>query len=194
MKSILSLILITFFVNTSLAKENCTHLEKYDNALSSISTMQADFTQNINGKYHSSGKFLMKKPEKILIDYNKGAVNALIGVNGKLATYLDKDLEQISHIPKDKTPAHFLLNTDKQLSKMNIQECSDEKNGGYAITFLQATDIVSGKFTMIFDKNAVISKILVEQGDGDLIDLTFTNVALNGEIPNSKFIIKDPRL
>lgn len=179
----------------SFAIIQCNEIEPYDASLSSMRTMRADFVQNINGQYHSSGVFLLKKPTKILIDYNKGEVNAFVGVNGNLATYLDKDLEQISHIPKDKTPAHFILNGDKKLLSMNIIKCGKIENNEYAVTFVQDTNLISGKFTLIFNQETLdITRILVSQKGSDDVEIKFFNTKINTEIPDKNFIIKDPRL
>ncbi len=195
MKIALFIYIILFFSNYSFAKSaTCAGGEKYENTLKNISTMQASFVQNINGKYDSSGIFLLKRPGKMLVDYNKGNVDAVIGINGKIVTYLNRESEQISHIPRDKTPAHFILDHQK-FADLNIIKC-EISNGEFSVEIHQEIQNGgTGVFKLFFNEtSADIVKISTINENKDEIALVFANSVINGEISDKKFVIQDPRL
>lgn len=195
MKTFIYILLFLYNINAIAGdKVVCINSEKYEESLRNISTMRTDFTQNINGKFDSSGFFLLKRPGKMLVDYNHGSVDAIIGVNGKIITYLNRETEQISHIPKSKTPVHFILDNTKKFSELNLLKC-EEIGDNFIVRFKQENETVSGTFALFFDKNtAELTRIATINSGGDEIELIFANTKLNVDIPDRNFTIKDPRL
>lgn len=177
----------------------CPDIAKFDDFVEKTTTMKADFVQYINDQENASGVFLLKKPDKMLIDYKKGDINAVAGINGKIATYLDRDLGQISHIPQSKTPAYFVLTSKVKLSDTDLKHCGGGKDNTYLVQFRQKTDMFSGEFVLVFkldgDKNPIeLEAIAVKNEDESTARLDFTNVQRNIEISNREFTIKDPNL
>lgn len=199
MNKILFLLLIIFayFVNSINAHSlDCQGIEKYETFLQSADTITANFVQKINKKNNSSGIFLLKRPKKMRIEYNNGDLDAVITVNGSIITYFNRELDQISHISKDKIPVHFILSNKIKFKDLDVELCNlDVKNNTYYIVFNQKTDFVSGKFTMSFDsKSSELKGISVLHQNGDEVDLIMSNLKINNEIKDSSFAIKDPRL
>ncbi len=198
-KAIVLQIISIAFCSQAVAKDiakSCEQIGKYEEFMLQSNTMQATFKQFINGKYNSGGEFFMKKPNKMLINYNDGEINAFIGINGKIATYLDKDLEQISHIPENKTPAHFILGSKTKLSDMKLEKCEKIANI-YRIYFSEDTSVASGKFALDFteiNNDIKLTTISVTDKSNQKIELAFEDIKRNIEINDKIFIIKDPRL
>lgn len=186
---------IAFQQNKALAiPDTCKDIFKYEEFMLKTETLSSDFTQSINEKITSGGVFLMKKPNKMLIDYTTGDVNSTIGINGKIATYLDKDLEQISRIPESKTPAYYILSSKVKLSDMKIESCEDGENF-YSVIFKEENSFASGKFEINFTKDASsIKSISILDKSGQKTQINFTNQVRNLEISDKKFVIKDPNL
>ena len=175
--------------------------------LNSFSSMSAQFSQIIYYTNHSNEKLLNKtdisggnlffvKPNKLKIDYNSGKINATIVVDQKIATYFDKKLEQISHIDSSKLLTKILLKDKISFEQLNILKCelNDEK---ILIVAENKTNEENEYFVLTFTNNPIeIFSITIHYSNNEIFSTVFSifEKKYNINIPNSEFIIKDPRL
>ena len=87
-------------------------IEKYFNNTNSFS---ADFVQIAQNNI-VNGTIYLQKPGKIRFEYHDPSPITIVA-NGKIVTYFDEELDEISHIPSKKTPVKFLA--QKKLSLTN---------------------------------------------------------------------------
>ncbi len=83
-------------------------LDRAAEALRSIATMTADFSQTDRAGQTVNGKLFLKRPGKIRFQYDKG-VNMLVVSNGKSLYLVDYDVNQVQRWPIKNSPLGALL-------------------------------------------------------------------------------------
>lgn len=133
MKNIFAPILLCslLFVFESKAQTK-SDIEKIENYLNSVKSLQARFVQNASNGSISEGKIYIEKPNKIRMEYDAPS-NILIVGNGEYIVYNDKDLDQISNIDYDDIPASVILGNDVKIDGKNIKVASFYKDAGTTV-------------------------------------------------------------
>lgn len=91
-------------------------LDRAVQALRSITTLQADFTQTDRTGQVVSGDLTLKNPGKIRFEYSKD-VNLLVVANGSSLTLVDYDVSQVERWPISNSPLGALLDPDRDLRR-----------------------------------------------------------------------------
>jgi outer membrane lipoprotein-sorting protein len=86
------------------------------NALRSIETMRADFTQSNSRGQTVSGVLTLKRPGKIRFQYEKGVPLLIVG-DGKALTFVDSQVRQMQRWPIGNSPLGVLLNPARDVSQ-----------------------------------------------------------------------------
>lgn len=107
-------------------------IEKIENYLNSVKSLQARFVQNASNGSVSEGKIYIEKPNKIRMEYDD-PTNVLIVGNGDYIVYNDKDLDQVSNIDYDDIPASVILGNDVKIDGKNIKVASFYKDAGTTV-------------------------------------------------------------
>lgn len=98
----------------ALAQAN--QLQRAANALRSITTMRADFTQTDRQGNSLSGELTLKNPGKIRFEYADD-VNMLIVSNGSALSIIDYEVSQVERYPISDSPLGALLNPDRDITR-----------------------------------------------------------------------------
>ncbi len=107
-------------------------IEKIENYLNSVKSLQARFVQNASNGSVSEGKIYIEKPNKIRMEYDD-PTNVLIVGDGDYIVYNDKDLDQVSNIDYDDIPASVILGNDVKIDGKNIKVASFYKDAGTTV-------------------------------------------------------------
>ena len=107
-------------------------IEKIENYLNSVKSLQARFVQNASNGSVSEGKIYIEKPNKIRMEYDAPS-NILIVGNGDYIVYNDKDLDQVSNIDYEDIPASVILGNDVKIDGKNIKVASFYKDAGTTV-------------------------------------------------------------
>lgn len=189
-------------VNIVFAEDNFTIkekkiIEKVNKYFSNLKTLKSNFIQysDFDGSM-AEGIFYISKPNKLRFEYTTPFKNLLI-TNGKITTFYEMDLDEISNIPTSSTPLSFLLqeNQDLKTTNSNILSIKEDENGDFIIN----TENIQNKnkyfIDYIFDKNIENLKgINFSDDNQQSINLTFFNMSKNIEIDKNLFVFKNPRL
>lgn len=133
MKTILSaFFLLTLFATTPAQAQTKNDIQKIENYLNSIKTLQARFVQNASNGNVSEGTLVIEKPNKIRMEY-AAPTNVLIVGNGDYIVYNDKDLDQVSNIDYDDIPATLILGNDIKIDGKTVKVASFYKDAGTTI-------------------------------------------------------------
>ncbi len=191
--------------SSSIAKENIPlsqkiseHQEDIKNIedfLNNISNLTANFTQNTSENY-VSGKFYLSRNKdqsgKMRVEYLANP-KIVIVVNGAILSYHDIELDEISRISTNTTPASFLTRPNISFSSKDIQITNFEKTNEFTkISLLKKNRKEAGEFSLIF-KNSPLEfvKMEVKNDLGQIVSVTLKNIDFTSAIPNKLFIIKD---
>ena len=168
-------------------------LLQIENYLNNITHLSADFIQELDNQ-KTVGKFYLsrnsKKAGKMRIEYlDKPKI--LVVVNGSVLHYQDIELDEISSVSTNITPASFLTRpkisfnaTDIKIT--NIINTSNE----IEVSLIKKNRPDAGEFTLIFSKNPwQFIKMQVKNELDQKITVYLDNIKFN-ENPNSLFVIK----
>lgn len=165
--------------------------------LKNLNTIQGNFVQfsEIN-QGMAEGRFYIKKPKKIRFEYvNPNKI--LIVSSGDIVNYYDRDLDEITIIPAQKTPLPFLFDNNFGVNsdKSNIIGIDTKSENNIKI-FLKINFDNSDYFVeYTFDKNITkILEISVYDESEQKTILSLSNVLINHDINDSIFVFKNPRL
>jgi len=128
-------------------KEILTHVENY---LNNMMTMEADFTQASSNGNIIDGKLYISKPKKLRMEYNQPMEVSIIG-DGDYIIYIDKELDQVTHIDYKDIPASILFENNISFESKKIKVNSIEKDAGTTRLSLNYKDSAyAGDLTLVF--------------------------------------------
>ena len=204
--------------NNSVSQKILSHQEDLKNIeifLNNITNLSANFIQNsqdinsnskssindqtstnVNSKNLIEGKFyLSRNPNqsgKMRIEYLADP-KIVIVVNGSILSYHDIELDEISRISTNTTPASFLTRPNISFSSKDVQITNIQKDNNFIkISLLKKNRKDAGEFSLIF-KNSPLEfvKMEVKNDLGQIVSVTLNNIDMTSSIPNKFFVIKD---
>jgi outer membrane lipoprotein-sorting protein len=182
----------------NLAKEYSAELSAIETYLNNIKNLSADFTQKSDGSIIEGKFYLARNPSssgKMRIEYSS-TPKILIVVNGSVLSYLDVELDEISRLSTNATPASLLTRpkisfTAKDVEITNIKKSADE----IKISVMKKNRKEAGEFSLIFKNNPLeFTRMEVKNDLDQIIAVTLKNIDFHSEIPNKLFILKTNNL
>lgn len=162
----------------------------------SKSSINDQNSANVNSKNLIEGKFyLSRNPNqsgKMRIEYLADP-KIVIVVNGSILSYHDTELDEISRISTNTTPASFLTRPNISFSSKDVQITNIQKDNNFIkISLLKKNRKDAGEFSLIF-KNSPLEfvKMEVKNDLGQIVSVTLNNIDMTSSIPNKFFVIKD---
>lgn len=177
-------------------------LEKYhdeviriEEFLNNIINLKASFIQTIEDSSVEGIFYLSRNKEsagKMRIEY-LAQPKVVIVVNGSILTYHDIELDEISRLSTNTTPASFLTRPNIAFNSKDIEITNIEKNQDLIkISLLKKNRKDAGEFSLIFKNNPLeFVKMEVKNDLGQVISVSLKNIEFPSSIPNKFFIIKD---
>ena len=163
--------------------------------LNNIINLKASFVQTIEDSSVEGIFYLSRNKEtagKMRIEY-LAQPKVVIVVNGSILTYHDIELDEITRLSTNTTPASFLTRPNIAFNSKDIEITNIEKNQDLIkISLLKKNRKDAGEFSLIF-KNEPLEfvKMEVKNDLGQIISVSLKNIEFPNSIPNKFFIIKD---
>lgn len=182
----------SFAADFSKYKSDLNAIESY---LNNISNLSANFTQEAEGNLVKGKFYLARNKEssgKMRIEY-LASPKILVVVNGAVLSYYDVELDEISRLSTNTTPASFLTRPKISFSAMDVEvtnviKAADE----IKVSLLKKNRREAGEFSLIFKTSPLqFSKMEVKNDLGQIILVTLSDIDFNSEIPNKLFILKN---
>jgi outer membrane lipoprotein-sorting protein len=172
-------------------EEYSQELTQVENYLNNIKNLSAKFTQeSLEGKT-VEGKFFLSRPGKMRIEYSTQP-KIVIVVNGSVLSYYDVDLDEVSHLSTNTTPASFLTRTNISFSAKDV-EITDVKKSAtqLKISVMKKNRKEAGEFSLIFATNPLqFIKMEVKNDLDQVIAVKLSDPDFTSVIPGKMFIIK----
>jgi len=155
--------------------EKKSALQRIEIYLNEMKTLRAEFLQVSSNGAVATGKLLMQRPGKIRFEYDPPSPIMLIS-DGYFLRYIDKDLEQVTHIWLEDTPIGFLLDDNLKLSG-GITVTKFKKNANLlTITLAKSKKPEKGTVSIIFsDKPLALEKWVIKDAQGITTTITLNN-------------------
>jgi len=171
-------------------KEAVRRVEAY---LNGITTLQSTFFQQSSTNEVAEGEIFLSRPGKLRIEYKPPAA-ILIVATGKYLSYLDKQINQVSHIPVEDTPAAFLLSPKIDLGPDRVvyHEVVQE-SGTIYVTVSDRKDAFAGRLTLVFRTQPFsLRKWSVTDAQGVITDIVLTDAFFGGNLDPKLFNTPEP--
>ena len=166
-----------------------------ENFLNNIKNLTANFTQTTN-KSIVNGKFYLSRIKdqsgKMRIEYSTDP-KVLIVVNGAILTYKDIELDEVSKLSTNSTPASFLTRPNISFTSKDIEITNIIKeNDQIKISLLKKNRKDAGEFSIIFNTNPLeFIKMEVKNDLSQVISVKLSDIEFPENITNNLYIIKN---
>ena len=172
------------------ATEDLTQIESY---LNNVKNISADFTQQSESGTVAGKFYLARSSEtagKMRVEY-LAEPKIVIVVNGAVLSYFDVELDEISHLSTNTTPASFLTRPNISFAAKDIEVTKVEKEPNQiSISLVKKNRKDAGEFTLIFDLNPLrFIKMKVKNDLEQIVTVTLSNIDFKSAIPNKSFVI-----
>jgi len=133
----------------NLTQEESADIRRIENYLNGIKTMQARFTQINPDGSSAQGTLHVQRPGLLRFDYDPPD-SYLVVANGVWFIYVDRELQQASHIPLRQTLAWFLVREPVSLTD-DVSITRFERGPGIMrVSFIETDEPESGSVTFSF--------------------------------------------
>ena len=158
-----------------LSQDERKALQRIEVYLNEMKTLRADFLQVSSNGAVATGKLLMQRPGKMRFEYDPPSSIMLIA-DGYFVRYVDKDLEQVTHIWLEDTPIAFLLEDDLKLSG-DITVTKFSRNANLLIiTINKSKEPDKGTISLVFsDKPLALKQWVIRDAQGITTTITLNN-------------------
>lgn len=189
-----------FFSFINVANANTGKEKEKIAFFSSIKTLSTDYQQTEythKGDIYSTGRIIIKKPDKVLLEYSNNNMNLkIISINNNLR-FIDSNIGQTTYIENQYNELlKFLMgqaNNEKlYLNKLN-ELCLDFKHQD--ILYSGCIDVNEKQETI--NSMSLYAKILLndkKERIAKVMSLQFNNLKINEKIEDDIFYIKDRRI
>jgi len=172
-----------------------TDLEAVESYLNSIKNFSAKFIQkSSNGTVE--GKFYLSRPGKMRVEYlNEPKI--LIVVNGSVLSYKDIELDEISNLSTNTTPASFLTRANISFAAKDVEITNVIKNNeSITISLIKKNRTEAGEFTLIFKTHPALgfAKMQVTNDLGEVTSITLNNATFPESLSDNLFVIRNKNL
>jgi len=174
-----------------LAESYKSDLQQVENYLNNIKNLSAKFIQESAEGNLVEGKFLLSRPGKMRIEYSSQP-KVIIVVNGAVLSYFDVELDEISRLSTNTTPASFLTRENisfgaKDVEITNVKKTADQ----IKISVMKKNRKEAGEFSLIFSTNPLrFDKMEVKNDLDQTIRVTLSEIDFISQISDKMFVLK----
>jgi len=138
---------------SALTEAEAAAVKKAEAALNGITTMKARFVQvNADGG-SAEGDLYISRPGKMRLVYDPPTPMLMVA-DGVFLIYVDKEMDDVSHIDLNDTPAGLLLKKNLSFTDPAVKLLGVKLGAGTVeITATQTKDTAAGKLTFVFSEN-----------------------------------------
>lgn len=175
---------------TAQDRADIARIEAY---LNEVRSVRSKFVQLASGGRFSEGTLYIDRPGRLRLDYKPPSAIQVFA-NGRWLVYVDTELEEVSHVPIDSTPAGFLVREKINLAKDITVERVIRQPGTVSLQMSQTGDPEAGRLTMTFaDAPLSLRKWTVVDAQGTSTSVTLVAPDFNVAIPHAVFIFDEDR-
>ncbi|MFN8930408.1 MAG: LolA family protein [Alphaproteobacteria bacterium] len=162
--------------------------------LSSLTTLQAEFTQIAPDGSVTGGKFYLKRPGRMRWEYAPPSKVLLIS-SGEDIVYYDGELEQVNYLSVDDTLAAFLTQPNIKLESAATRLINFEsKDGVIRVGIVQKSREKEGMLTLEFTASPLkLRQLKMLDAAGNVTSIALQNAQTGRALSDALFVFRDPR-
>jgi len=174
-----------------LAESYKSDLQQVENYLNNIKNLSAKFVQESAEGNLVEGKFLLARPGKMRIEYS-AQPKVIVVVNGAVLSYFDVELDEISRLSTNTTPASFLTRENISFSAKDVEITNVKKTTQQIkISVMKKNRKEAGEFSLIFSTNPLrFDKMEVKNDLDQTIRVTLSDIDFISPISDKMFVLK----
>ena len=163
-------------IAAKLSTEDSKDLKRIEAYLNGMKTLRAGFLQVSSNGGVATGKLMLARPGKMRFEYDPPAPILMVA-DGVFLIYIDKELEQVTHLWLNNTPIGFLVKEDIKLNgDVTVTKFSKGSNILHT-TLARSEEPEQGTITMIFSDNPLsLRKWTVTDAQGVKTTVTLSNL------------------
>lgn len=182
---------VFFLVSTLISSPLITNEKKrVEEYFKNIKTLKSDFIQISRDGAISYGKIFVKRPNKFRITFNPPQ-NEFIISDGRKIALINKKIKTISLYSMDQIPFRFLLSETSNFDNFKISKIMGRNN---ILSFKISEQDSKKQIKLIFENRPFsLKKWEVIDEQGNLTQVSLSNLSININIEKNIFVITDPR-
>ena len=178
---------------TTLSPSDKADVARVEDYLNTMTTLQARFLQVASSGAYSEGSIYISRPGKLRIEYDP-PVPVLMVSAGSWLIYYDKELEQISYLGIDSTPAGYLVSEKIDLGGEITITYFERRRGALRLSLVKTDDPLEGTITLVFrDQPLALKKWIVTDAQGIETTVSLVGVRAGHDLNPDLFRFADPR-
>ncbi len=168
-------------------------LKRITDYWNTIQTVEGQFSQVDSNGGASSGGFLIKKPGRFRFDYNPPDELTVIA-DGYTVAVEDRKLETQDRYPLVETPLSILVDENITLQRPDLEVMDvEKKDGAVRVRLKSLKEDAQGELLIAFtEADLTLQYWVVRDPQGTTATVRVSDVKLQGDIPASKFFIREP--
>jgi outer membrane lipoprotein-sorting protein len=172
--------------------EHIADIQKAEDYLRGLGTVQADFVLKDSNGTRLSGIFSLNRPGRLRFDYNE--VEDFIVADGFFIYFYDAQMREQTNAPIGQTLADFLLRKDLRLSGDVTVTGVTKGDGQTAVTLVQTNEPGAGSLQLFFsDVPFQLKRWVVRDALGNTTEIMLKNMKRGVTFPSGTFAYVDPR-
>lgn len=177
----------------TLTKQDYEDVLRVQTYLNGIHTLRSRFDQVSGNGGVASGMIYLERPNHMRIVYDEPVPILIVATGGEIY-YYDRQLDQLSQIDVDETPAWFLLRDNIRLGgDVTITQFSRDP-GVLHITMVETKKPDQGRVTMtLSDRPLELRQWTVVDAQGKTVAVTLDNPQYGVKLDPNLFYWTDPR-
>jgi outer membrane lipoprotein-sorting protein len=181
---------VAFLFLNQAAYASPADLRQIETYLNNIKNLSAKFIQISEGG-KVEGKFFLSRPGKMRVEY-LAEPKVLIVVNGSILSYYDVELDEISRLSTNTTPASFLTRQNISFDAKDVEVTDFVKSENeIKVSVMKKNRKEAGEFSLIFKRNPLeFVRMEVKNDLNQIITVKLSNIDFVSQIPNQMFVLK----
>lgn len=169
-------------------------ITRIQNYLNLVRTVEASFLQVSSTGEFARGRLYIERPGRMRVEYDPPAPHLIVADRG-LLTYVDRQLNQRTHVPLSSTPAAILLAPSIQLRDGNLQITGFRAGkGAVEVTVVQKDNPGEGALTLLFsDPPLTLQQWTVVDAQGIATTVSLEDAKFDKPLKRELFQVEDPR-
>ena len=158
-----------------------------------IKTLKAGFLQVSSNGGVASGKLYLSRPGRMRFEYDP-PTPILMVTDGLFLVYIDRELEQVTHIWLNSTPVGFLVRDRVALTKDVTVTGFERRPGLLRVTLADTKTPEKGSLTLIFGVQPLaLRKWTVVDAQGIATTVSLTGIEIGLALDPELFIFREDR-